>query len=143
VALQAMLVKAVLGYDKSLASAQGGLRVGIVRQGNAGRDLAAAFESAGIRAVLLGTAPTDAQVAGMHALVIVGSGLSGGVGPVAARNQLLTIGEAAAEVERGELSVGLVLNANGKPRILVHLTRMRSEGHVLSADLLSLATVFR
>jgi hypothetical protein len=60
---------------------------------------------------------------------------------LAVKRKVLCISGFPALVLAGQASIGVDKKPDGKPQILVHLPRLKAEGHELSADVLRLARV--
>jgi len=54
---------------------------------------------------------------------------------------LLTLSGKAEAAEKGRVAIALRRGTSGQPEILVHLPRLATDGHELSARLLKLVTV--
>ena len=65
-----------------------------------------------------------------------------GVKTICEANRVLTISGMPKLAEKGEVSIGLGTRDN-KPEIVVHLDRVKAEGHELSSELLRLSRVIR
>lgn len=141
--VQASLFKRIFAYDPVL-HAKPRLSVlvlhGRLTAAHAG-ELVEAFEaeSFAVAQCEIGKAPAaldDATV--LYVLPDVPVNL---VAELARSRRLLTVSGDAEAAERGHVSVALRRTAGGQPEIVVHLPRLASEGHELSARLLKLATV--
>jgi hypothetical protein len=138
--LQAALFNKIFAYDPALKA--GAPRVLVVHpEGGAARakSVVAAFHEAGVIATAAPVSEAAVQLGSVTVLYALD-----GAQPVlglAAQKKVLCISGTGRLAERGDVAVGLAASAAGKPEIIVHRTRLRAEGHELSANLLRLARV--
>jgi hypothetical protein len=136
---QAVLFKRIFAYERVL-KAQPEVRVLLASDSAAASELQREFEAVGVGAHVL--APDEGRVsldAGTVLFLFPDT-------PVALREQalkrkVLCISGYPALVLEGKASIGVDKKADGKPQILVHLRRLKAEGHELSSDVLRLARV--
>lgn len=145
VKLQVTLYKKLFLYDPALQGA-GGVRVLVVHAPGAdaaatARAVASAFGGVGVKATTAETSAAAAQLATHNVLYVLdGPGLQ----PLlqeAARRSILCVSGHPELAERGQVAVGLARSGDGRPEIVVHLRRLRAEGHELSANLLRLTRI--
>ena len=138
--LQAALFKKIFSFDKTLSGLPKVLI--LYSDGSAGvkDQLIKSFSSVGITA------------AGVTADQLGGSMNSGTVVYVApgvispnsqfSNKKVLSITGVTSYVESGKVSVGIGTEG-GKPKIIVNISQLKSEGHELSVDLLKLAKIIQ
>lgn len=135
--LQAAIFQKVFSYDRTLPSGTDPhVLIAFSSQSTKLKDrLLEAFEGEGIKA----SAKLDndiASIMGVNVLYVATERRS--FKQLCQQNSVLSITGFPSLVEKGEVAVGLATNG-GKPKIVVHRTQLRAEGHELAAGLLKLA----
>jgi hypothetical protein len=141
--LQAALFKKIFEYDRTLQN-RGVVLVAVVGPADSpvSDEVVAAFGAAGIRAERVDPSELEKRLPEV-AVVYVTSGLDMKfMASLCERNGLLSISGVPDFVLRGDVAIG-VGTKDQKPEILVHLRRVKTEGHDLSAGLLEVAKVIR
>ena len=138
---QAVLFKRIFAYERVL-KAEPQVRVLLAGTGNteAARALQQEFEAVGIPAAQVPAAKVAAEL-GAGTVLFLFPDSPASLRELALKRKVLCISGFPALVLAGNASIGVDKKADGKPQILVHLPRLKAEGHELSADLLRLARV--
>jgi hypothetical protein len=142
--LQVALLKKIFEYDRTLSSTDG-VVLALVHQEPESpltRELLKEFQAGGIRAQAIPEGELGASVASAHVLYVMPGVDTGPVQAWCERNKVLSVSGLPELVSAGKVAVGIGLK-DQKPEILVHIRRVKSEGHDLAAALLNLATVIR
>jgi hypothetical protein len=137
--LQAALFRKILAYDRALAGGQA--KVAVVSGGDDGAagEMVSAFKDAGVDAALV--KPGELEKSASNAVYAMQGAPAGKVSAACAKLKALSLAGEAAGVESGTVAVGLVAGDDGRPEIVVHLARVKQEGHELAAELLKHARV--
>ena len=145
-ALQAAIIKKVLSYDTTVAlDPAASPRLVIVRDGIAESDLQAlqtGFAANDIEIDVADASTLAEHLANAVAIYISDERIARNVANAAQAAHVLSFTGVSSLVDKGFVSVGLEEN-NGRPKIVVNLTRLQKEGHSLAAGLLALARVVR
>jgi hypothetical protein len=138
--MQASLFKKIFGYDKKLSTlTELKIVVAYAEASAASKDeLVKAFQDVGISAIALKADQVAANLGDTSAVYIASGAAS--AESVCRKNHILSITGIPSLVENGTAAIGLGV-VEGKPKILVHLGKLRAEGHEVSAKLLQLARV--
>jgi hypothetical protein len=143
---QMAIFKRVFQYDRTLAG-RGPVRVLVVHDGGNGlgdvHDLLASFEWAGIEAAPVHYSQLATRIEGTAVAYVLP-----GVPPAAyldrfAERAVLSISGVPALAQRGNVSIALGTRGDGKPEIIVHLGRLKTEKHDISAELLKVARIIQ
>jgi hypothetical protein len=137
--LQASIFKKIFGYDKTIQP--GALKIVVVfTDGSADLkdQILRAFQNSGISATAAKADRLASAINGANVLYLT-SGIQS-TKQLCQKNGILSITGIPSLVESGEASVGLSV-VDSKPKIVVHLKELRSEGHDLSSYLLQLARI--
>ncbi len=139
--LQAAILTKVLAYDQTLEQRGGGRLVLIVQAGKTAEAevLARAFANVGTQTKVVTVAELDAAAAGAAAIYVWPDVPATEAARLAQKHGLLTMTGQPALVANGTLAVGLDLNEARRPQIIVHMARLKTEGHQLAAAVLRLA----
>jgi hypothetical protein len=141
--LQAALFKKIFDYDRTLQNRPEVL-VAVIGPDDSpvSEQVVAAFVAAGIRAERIDPSDLEKRLLDV-AVVYVTPGLDFGfLSSFCERNGVLSISGNPEFVLRGDVAIGVGAKEQ-KPEILVHLRRVKTEGHDLSAGLLEVARVIR
>lgn len=142
--LQAALFKKIFGYDRTLKN-RGELLVMVVYTGSESevtRSVVKAFRDTGVASQSVAAGDLPGHIADV-AVVYVGPGVPPeAVAELCASHGVLTVSGIPELALRGEVAIGIGI-ADQKPQILVHLRRLKTEGHDLAWGLLEVATVVR
>ncbi len=138
---QAVLFQKILSYDRTHKAGSPILLVPPDGQVPLAEQIQTAMADAGLvalilKATALGTAPRDADVAYFWPETSTEETQA-----FCAERGILSLSAAVALTVGGKVSVSVGTKVDGKPKIVVNLSRMKTEGHSLSADLLRLSTV--
>jgi hypothetical protein len=141
VELQVAIFKKVFSYDKAIQAGSPKMLVVFTDKSADVKDqIVKAFKDSGM-AVNATKADQLSGALGSINILYVAPGVSG-IKNLCQKNGILSITGIPSMVESGEASVGLSVIEN-KPKIIVHLKQLKSEGHELSANLLQLAKVIQ
>ncbi|HET9450723.1 MAG TPA: hypothetical protein VFO83_07580 [Aggregicoccus sp.] len=136
---QAVLFKRIFAYERTLKTLPQ-VRVLLASESSAASELQRELEAVGVAAHTL--APEDARVQLSPGTVLyLFPDSPAALRKLALERKVLCISGYPALVLAGQASVGVDKKADGKPQILVHLKRLKAEGHELSSDVLRLARV--
>ncbi len=142
--LQVALLKKIFEYDRTLPT-QRSVRVAVVHEGTEGastREIVKEFRDGGVEATALPVGALEASLGSIDVLYLAPGVDPGLVQGWCARERVLSVSGLPELATTGKVSVGIGLK-DQKPEILVHIRRVKAEGHELSSGLLSLATVIR
>lgn len=142
--LQAALFKKIFEYDRDLVAAEN-LVVLVTHNGDRfemAEVIVEAFREADISAVSVAAADLSGELAESSVVYVTDGVDVGEVQSLCASRGILSVSGYPALAESGSVAVGIGVHEQ-KPQILVHLERLRIEGHQLAAELLSLARVIR
>ena len=138
--IQVVLFKKIFMFDKSL---QGDPKIVVVyadaSQGSKD-DIVSAFQQAGLTAFAVKSDQAAARIP--EASVVYLAAGAGSAKSLCVRNSLLSISGVTSLVEEGAVAVGIGTES-GKPKIVVTLGVLKSEGHELSADVLKMARIIQ
>lgn len=137
---QAVLFKRIFAYERQLKS-QPKVRVLLASDSDAARELLRELEAVGLGAQLLSPADARSELAPPGTVVYFFPETPAALRKLALERQVLCISGYPSLVLAGQASIGVDKKADGKPQILVHLPRLKAEGHELSSDVLRLARV--
>lgn len=136
---QALLFKRIFAYERVLKT-QPSVRVLLASDSRAASELQREFEAVGVSAHLLAPDELRAQLSPDTVLFLFLDSAPA-LRELALERKVLCISGSPALVLEGKASIGVDRKPDGKPQILVHLKRLKAEGHELSADVLRLARV--
>lgn len=143
VPLQAMLIKKVASYDRALTGKA--LSVVVVYELESASEVAEVVKTLSAAGLKVATTkasafnpPSDANIA-----FLMRSSETPGVMAECARRKILSVADGARAARLGNASLGFDRWDDARPRIVVHLGRMRAEGHEFAAALLNLAQTIR
>jgi YfiR/HmsC-like len=141
--VQASVFRRIFAYDPALREVPRVKVLVVHGRLSAARaaDVAAAFEAEGISATAVDVEVAGAVADGAAVLYALADVPAEPLAELARGRRLLTISGDADSAEKGRVAVALRRRAGGQPEILVHLPRLATDGHELSARLLKLATV--
>ena len=139
--LQVAIFKKVFNYDKTIPGGAVKMLVAFTDASAGIKDqVVKAFKDSGVSVTTAKADQLSGALEGVN-VVYMTPGVSG-VKQVCQKNGILSITGVPSLVESGEASVGLSVMDN-KPKIVVHLGRLKAEGHDLSANLLQLAKIIQ
>jgi hypothetical protein len=142
--LQVALLKKIFDYDRTLPT-QRAVRVAVVHEGPEGastRELVKEFRNGGVEATALPVGSLEGSLGSIDVLYVSPGVDPGLVQGWCVRQRVLSVSGLPDLATTGKVSVGIGLK-DQKPEILVHIRRVKSEGHELASGLLNLATVIR
>jgi hypothetical protein len=139
--LQVAIFKKVFNYDKTIPGGAPKMLVAYTDASAAVKDqVVKAFKDAGVTVTAAKADQLAGALEGVNVLYVA-PGVTG-VKQICQKNGILSITGIPSLVESGEVSVGLAVVDN-KPKIVVHLGRLKAEGHDMSANLLQLAKIIQ
>ena len=141
--LQAALFKKIFEYDRTLQD-RGAVLVAVVGPPDSpvSDEVVSAFSAAGLSAERIDPSSLEKRLLDV-AVVYVTPGLDFGfLTSFCEKNGLLSISGVPEFVARGDVAIGVGIK-DQKPEIVVHLRRVKAEGHDLAAGLLEVARVIR
>ena len=145
--LEAALFAKILNYDKKIAAkppAERQVLIVYIPKGSANvREIQDAFTAARIPVTVATTDEAAAKLPGVVAVYIADEKISTALQQAIAGAGVLSLSGAESLANTGSVSVGLTVRDNGRPEIIVHLGRLKAEGHELAAELLALAKVIK
>jgi hypothetical protein len=147
--MQVVLLAKILRYDDVLGAARPAkIRVIVAHPGKtpdaAASEMAATFTAAGFAEVELvtqGRAPS--KVEGAHVVYLMSGVETEAIAAACEKHRVLSFADDIASVEQGLVPIGIGLTSANRPEIIVHLPRLRAQGHELSAQLLRLSRVIQ
>jgi hypothetical protein len=139
--LQVALFKKIIQYDTFFQGRNLGDIGVLILDGS--DELTRTFVQGGLAAKRVSARELPQEI-GSASVVYVPSGVDpGAVTRLCPEHSVLSLAARAELAERGEVSIGAGVRPDGKPKIVVNLTRLKAEGHSLPAGVLSLASVVR
>lgn len=144
VATQASLLKKVLDYDRAQPQRKGAYIVLIIHKDAtpAVQEITAEFRKLGMAAILAPLAQLPTLVNRAAAAYVMPEVATEDVLKSCADHKVLTFHGGHELVQQGLVSMGLI-EANGRTDVVVHLGRMKIEGHPLPASVLQVTRVIR
>lgn len=141
--LQAALFKKIFDYDRTLASGDV-VHVLVVHGGDdsVATPVASAFRGGGLDAEVVPVAELDTRIAPSSVVYVTPGTDTGLLEAFCTQNGVLSVSGVPELAVDGRVAVGIGTR-DQKPEILVHLKRVKAEGHELAAELLNLARVIR
>ena len=143
--VQAALFKKIFGYDEAL-DADANPKI-LVVYGEEGAEQASAvvraFRQVGLEASAAKLSAAGANISSVSAVYAMGSAVAAGLRDLCVNHRVLSISGARALAASGEISVAIGRKQDGKPEIVINLSRSRAENHRFSAALLSLARIIQ
>lgn len=142
--LQAVIFSKIFRYAKTLPDTAE-LRIAVVsgaEDADEADTLVAALSQAGLRADRMEPPGLDDSAASIHVAYLFRATASDAVTAWCFEQGILTLSADERLVRQGRVAIGLTL-AKQRPKIVVHLERLRDEGHEVSAELLKLSEVIR
>lgn len=138
--MQASLFKKIFGYDKKLSALSEFKIIVAYSEASAGMkdEVVKAFQGVGITAKALKADQLAGNLGDASAIYITAGAIA--AESVCQKNQILSITGIPLLVENGSAAIGLAV-VESKPKILVHMGKLKAEGHEVSAKLLQLAKV--
>lgn len=128
--LQAALFKKIFSFDKTLSGK--GIEVAVI--GGGGEAMVSAFKDAGINAkVVSGDIPASSSVVYL---------MPGAPKSQSSQKKILSISGVTSYVEDGRVAIGLGVEG-GKPRIIINVKQLKSEGQDLNSDILNIAKIIQ
>lgn len=141
---QGEVFKKVFSFDRTLADRED-VELLIVYQGQPTGvigDVMASFQQAGIVASTTSGTDLPSRI-DRAAVVYFAPGVDvDAFSALCAQNQVLTISGVPSFAEDGHVAIGVDLR-DGRPEIVVHMARLKSEGHEFSSELLRLSRIIR
>lgn len=142
--LQAPIFKKIFAYDNAL---RGSSEITVFFVGSEDDEssmgkLVEAFRAVGLFPAVVNTGTLEGDVAPNTVVYLMPGADTAQVAQFCAANKLLTISGVPSFAERGQVSISIG-EQNQRPRIIVNMQRLKSEGHQVSADVLKLAQVIR
>jgi len=144
--VQAVMFRKIVSYDKALATKKPEeINVAVAYDADkaAAEDVAQAFRAAGFKAAALDLATVPKHIAKTDLLYFSNEKDAAKLAPSVKGSGALSISGDAALAENGVVAVALGLDADGKPRIFVHMGKIEEDKHALSATLLSLVRLIK
>ncbi len=142
--LQAVLFKKIFHYDRTFARAAARVLVAHTPGGaKRAEELVKAFADVGIQASAVNVEEVAGQLTEGVVLYALPEVSPAAFKALAAKSKVLTISGSAALARAGDVGIAVAPRADGKPEILVNLSRVKAEGHELSSDLLRVATILK
>ncbi len=141
--LQVVLFAKIFAYNKSLVPP---LKVVIVfakEFSTMGEEVQRTFAKSGQPSVLVPIADFVRHPVPGSVIYVLANSVPSVVQELCSREHIFSVSPVSGLAERGEVSVAVGLNEDGKPEIVVHLRRAKLEGQDLLMQLLSLARVIR
>jgi hypothetical protein len=139
--LQVAIFKKVFNYDKTIPGGAPKMLVAFTDSSAAIKDqVVKAFKESGVTVTAAKADQLAGALEGVNVLYIA-PGVTGAK-QICQKNGILSITGIPSLVESGEASVGLAV-VDSKPKIIVHLGRLKAEGHDMSANLLQLAKIIQ
>lgn len=141
--LQAALFKKIFDYDRTL-SEQSSVRVAVVHGGDdaVAVMVANAFQNDGVDAVVVSRDDVTEEITEASVVYMTPGFDTGALAALCTQYGVLSVSGVPELAVSGQVAVGIGTR-DQKPEILVHLKRVKAEGHEFSAELLSLARVIR
>ena len=142
--VQVAIFQKVFTYDRSVQDGDS-LDVLVVHEGEsngAAEEIANSFQEVGISARTVGLDRLSDEIDRAFAAYVLQSASSAYVQELCAANHVLSISGAPELAERGDVSIAIGRDRR-KPELVIHLSRLRAEGHALSSELLKLARIIR
>lgn len=142
--LQVAIFEKIFSYDKTLQS-NGDWRVVVVYENDPGalrNEVVAGFQGVGIPARAVKVDRLDTEIGGAAAAYVLPGVSSALVKELCAENGVLSISGLPSLAEEGDVSISIGTKGR-KPQIIIHMGRVRAEGHELSAEILKLAKLIR
>lgn len=139
--MQAVILFKIFGFDAALAK-KTKHRVVILASGGDHADARRYFAKGGMETEVVEMEKLRAALPGASALFLPGGNVPAQVSTWASEASVLTVTTKEQPVEQGRASVSIDV-ADGKPRIVINITRLKEEGHVFSPELLRLARTIR
>ena len=136
---QAVLFKRIFAYERVLKT-QPSVRVLLASESSAASELQREFEAVGLEARSIAPGELARNLTAGTVLYLFPDSPPA-LRELALERKVLCISGYPALVLSGKASIGVDKKSDGKPQILVHLKRLKAEGHELSADVLRLARV--
>ncbi len=136
---QAVLFKRIFAYERTLKT-KPQVRVLLGSDSSAASELQREFEAVGVGAHLMASDEARVKLAPDTVLFLFPD-TPASLRELALKSKVLCISGYPSLVLGGQASVGVDKKPDGKPQILVHLRRLKAEGHELSSDVLRLARV--
>jgi len=106
------------------------------------RELRAAFQKVGAAVRVANAASAESAADWADAMYVFPGQLTPAVRNACMTHKVLSLSATVGDVEAGNASVAVGVN-NGKPQLVINLSRVQAEGHKLSSRLLKLARVVR
>lgn len=146
VELQAALFKKIFDYDRTLQS-QPQVRVLVLyptpaEEPQTSRDLVAAFDQHGVSATALPANELASRIEEAAVVYLLPGVDPAFVEPLCLEKGILSVSGLPELAETGSVAIGIG-SRDQKPKVLIHLRRVKAERHELAAGLLSLAEVIR
>jgi hypothetical protein len=139
--MQAALFKKILAYDRKLADRPARVGVFSGSDEDAAAEMVDAFRQVGLQAAKVKAADLDRPAPAFDVLYQMPGSATGRLGGACVRLSLLSLAGEAAPADAGSVSVGLGTRDDGRPEIVIHLARVKQEGHEFPAELLRLARI--
>lgn len=147
--LQTVMFKKIFAYDRALEG-KDALTVLVVHSGKPSdaQKMTKAFAEVGIPSTavetteLFGLAGLPGKIRAGTILYVVAGVNTAPVKQFCSEHGVLSISGAPALALEGDVAIGLATE-EGRPRIIVNLSRLKSENHQFSSDLLGLAKVIQ
>lgn len=145
VKLQIALFTKLLGYDSKLAPLAGKWRVAVVHKvaTDEVEAVVAAFRAAGVKAEAVDAATAVKKLDQVDVVYLFPGVDAAALAPNCAKRGVITVSGDAGFAERGLASMGLALKADGRPQVVINVSRLKLEGHDFPAQVLGLAKIVR
>ncbi|MDF1563347.1 MAG: YfiR family protein [Deltaproteobacteria bacterium] len=145
--LQVALFTKIFSYDYKLAKEKsGGYEILIVYAPgklSGALELIAGFSKTGARAKPVSESDLKNKIREAHVVYVMTGVDAEAVGKLCAAHSVLSITGNPKFVEDGDVSIGLEIASGGRPKIVVNILRVSTEGHTFSSQLLRLARIIR
>lgn len=141
----APVFKKLLDYDRTASGRKGAYVVLVVHDGDPAEanEIIAEFRKVGVAAISAPVPQLPSLVGRAAAAFVTQGAARPEVLLMLEQAQVLTLSSHAALVTGGQVSLGVARGNSGRPEIVVHLARLKREGHQLPASVLQLARVVR
>ena len=139
VELQAEIFKRIFSYDKTL-SGRLEITVFVVGEAVEKEKILQAFRSVGVNSLPVSTESLSSQSSKPQAVYLLPGVEPAAVGRFCSDNRALSISGVPSLAGDGSVAVSIG-TADNRPQIIVNMSRLKTEGHELSAQLLKLAKV--